>query len=299
MSKKIIVPTVSAVLIACIFAAIFADFSEKPIENSVFPNNVTVFISEKNRVEKISYEKFVEGCICGIIPATGNIYEEQTLAAIAVIINTNALIALKNKSGFENFCADFTASDKLPYVSYTDKAVNHADRKLIQAAVKTANRAYLANNGKPVEVKMCAISSGKTENLPFMPSKELPEDAFAKGYLTKRAFTESEILNAFSSENFSKKPLENWFSNPVYDKYGGLVSIDFIEKNLSGAEIRSALKLKSSAISVEYRDEKFFFTCKGRGDNTGMSLNSANISAQNGKKFNEILAEFYNLELIS
>lgn len=299
MPKKIILAVISAVVTACaVFAAILCDIAKAP-KRSVFPEYVTVFISEKNRIEKMPYEKFVEGCLCGIIPATKNTYEEQTLAAIAVIINTNALIALNEKSGFENFCADFTVSAEFPYVSYNDKAVNHADRKLIQAAVKTANGAYLADKGKPVAVKMCAISSGKTESQPFMPSKELPEDALAKGYLTERAFSEKEVLQAFSSVNLCEKSPDEWFSNPVYNEFGSLVSVDFLSQKLSGDEIRSALKLKSSAISVDYRAETFFFRCKGSGENVGMSLNAANIAAQNGKKYGEILSEFYTLDLVT
>lgn len=300
MTKKIIIAAVSATIAAAaVFAAVFADIAKSAGRSVVFPDTVTVYISESRRIEQMSYDKFVEGCICGIIPNTGNIYEEQTLASIAVIINTNALVALKSKDGFNSFGADFTASDSLPYVSYTDKAVNHADRKLIREAVKAANRSYLAFNGEPVPVGMCAISSGRTEEQPFMPSRELPEDALAKGYLTERAFTETEVLKAFSSVNLAEKSPSEWFSNPVYNKSGKLISVDFLSQKLSGTEIRSALNLKSSAISIEYRDETFFFCCKGSGENTGMSLNAANLAAKNGKQFYEILADFYQLKLVS
>ncbi|MCH5204002.1 MAG: hypothetical protein J1F03_04590 [Oscillospiraceae bacterium] len=300
MHKKIILTAVSSMIaLAAVFAAVFADISKKPQKVSPFPDTITVYISRNKCIEQISYDKFVEGCLCGIIPNTGNIYEEQTLAAIAVIINTNALAAMKTKGGFEAMGADLAVCEELPYVSYADKAINHADRKLIQSAVKTAGRSYLSYNGEPVAVKMCSISSGKTRELTFMPSRELPEDAFAKGYLTERAFTENEILYLFSGVNIEEKAPSAWFSSPVYDEYGALVSVDFLGQSLSGEKIRSVLKLKSCAISIEHRDETFFFRCKGNGDNAGMSLNAANIAAKNKKSFDEILAEFYALELIS
>lgn len=299
MLKKIILTAAAAIVFtAAVLLAVFADVEESRPKTSLFPDSVSVYITESSRIEQISYDKFVEGCLCGIIPNTGNIYDEQTLAAAAVVINTNALIALENKSALKDLGADFAVCDELPYVSYTDKAVNHADRKFIQSAVKTARHAYLAYKGKPAAVKMCAVSSGKTRELPFMPSKDLPEDALAKGYLTERAFTESEVLNAFSSLNLAGKSPAEWFSDPVYDETGELVSIDFLGRKLSGAEIRSALKLKSAAISVDYSLETFYFRCKGNGDNAGMSLNAANIAAQSGKTFDEILAKFYTLELV-
>ncbi|MCH5207447.1 MAG: hypothetical protein J1F04_01075 [Oscillospiraceae bacterium] len=300
MRKKIILSAVSAMIaIAAVIAAVLADISAEPRKTSPFPDTVSVYISGSEQIEQMSYEKFVEGCLCGIIPATGNIYEEQTLAAAAVVINTNALYSLKNKNAFEAMGADFAVCDEFPYVSYADKAVNHADRKLIRSAVKAAGKAYLAFDGEPVAVKMCAISSGKTRELMFMPSRAIPEDAFAKGYLTERAFSPNKILKMLSSTGLTGKEPSEWFSEQVYDEYGTLVSVDFLSTRLSGEELRSALSLKSSAISIEYRDETFFFQCKGNGDNAGMSLNAANIAAKNKKSYDEILAEFYPLELIS
>lgn len=299
MLKKIIITASAAVVFtAAVLLAVFADIGINDRKASVFPDSVYVYITDKNRIEQISYDKFVEGCLCGIIPNTGNIYDEQTLAAAAVVINTNALVALENKQTFKALGADFAVCSEFPYVSYIDKAINLADRKLIQSAVKTARHVYLADKGKPVEVKMCAVSTGKTRELTFMPSNELPEDALAKGYLTKRAFTEKEVLNAFSSLNLADKNPEEWFSEPVYDDTGELVSIDFLGRKFTGAEIRSALNLKSAAISVEYSLETFYFSCKGNGNNAGMSLNSANVAAQNGMTFDEILSKFYTLDII-
>lgn len=296
MPKKIILALVCAAIIAASVFAVISDITEDNAESSLFPQSVSVYISDSDRIEQMSFDKFIEGCICGMMPKTGNIYEEQTLAAMAVVFNTNALAELNDKNRFS--IADFYVCDEFPFVSYTDTAIKLADRKLVQSAIKLASHRYLANNKKPVKVKMCAISSGKTRELPFMPSKELPEDALAKGYLTERAFTENEILNAFSVINIAQKPQEKWFSDPVYDEYGGLVSIELLSKKLSGAEIRSALKLRSEAISVEYREETFYFSCKGYGDNAGMSLNAANVAAKNNKKFDEILSRFYELQLV-
>ena len=297
MPKKIILVLVCAAIIAASVLAIISDISGDNAESSLFPKSVSVYISDSDRIEQMSFDKFIEGCICGMLPKTGNIYEEQTLAAMAVVFNTNALVTLNDKNRFS--IADFTVCDEFPFVSYTDTAIKLADRKLVQNAIKIAGHSYLANDRKPVKIKMCAISSGKTRELPFMPSKELPEDALAKGYLTERAFTENEILNAFSVINIADKPQAKWFSDPVYDEYGGLVSIELLSKKLSGAEIRSALNLRSDAISVECREETFYFNCKGNGDNAGMSLNAANIAAKNNKTFEEILSLFYELQLVS
>lgn len=300
MTGKIITAAILAIITAAAAViAILVDISKKPQSTALFPASVTVYDSSKGKILQMPYESFVEGCICGIIPKTGNIYEEQTLAALAVVINTNALYALKNNGGFTDMGADFAVSEEFPFVSYTDKAVNHADRRIIKAAVMTAGKKYLAYEGEPVRVSFCTVSSGKTRELPFMPSRELLEDTLAKGFLTERAFTEAEILSAFSGINLTEKPPSEWFENPVYDEFGELVSVEFLSMSLSGEKIRSALKLKSSSISIEYRDETFFFTGKGNGDNAGMSLNAANIAAKNKKSFDEILSEFYSLELVS
>ena len=69
-------------------------------------------------------------------------------------------------------------------------------------------------------------------------------------------------------------------------------------RSLTGAEMRSLLKLRSTAYTVQYADGVFRFTTTGSGHGVGMSQYGANVMAKSGSTYREILLHYYpNTEL--
>ena len=292
MPKKITLVSAVALILFVILIVILVNVTSK---KSPFPQKVTVYLKERSEIVSLDYSEFLEGCLRGFLPENGDLYEPQTLEALAVVVNTNALYALQNRDNFENYGADFSTGELFPY---TDKAVKSSARALIGAAAEaSAKKKYLALDGKPVQLDFCRISSGKTiPKLPAMPSVNLPSDALSKGYLSKNAYTVNEV-RALSEIKRLREPPEEWFSEPVYDEYGTLVSVKICGQTITGEFIKNTLNLRSAAIEIQFEDDCFVFICKGWGNNTGMSLAAADSMSRDGKTADEILAVFYNAKL--
>ena len=263
-------------------------------KKSPFPQKVTVYLKERSEIVSLDYSEFLEGCLRGFLPENGDLYEPQTLEALAVVVNTNALYTLQNRDNFENYGADFSTGELFPY---TDKAVKSSALARVKTAAEAAEKKYLALDGKPVQLDFCRISSGKTiPKLPAMPSVNLPSDALSKGFLSKNAYTVNEV-RALSEIKRLREPPEEWFSEPVYDEYGTLVSVKICGQTITGEFIKNTLGLRSAAIEIQFEDDCFVFICKGWGNNTGMSLAAADSMSRDGKTADEILAVFYNAKL--
>lgn len=291
MPKKITLVSAGALILFVILIVILVNVTAK---KSPFPQKVTVYLKERSEIVSLDYSEFLEGCLRGFLPKNGDLYEPQTLEALAVVVNTNALYTLQNRDNFENYGADFSTGELFPY---TDKAVKSSARSLVRTAAEASAKKYLALDGKPVQLDFCRISSGKTiPKLPAMPSVNLPSDALSKGFLSKNAYTVNEV-RALSEIKRLREPPEEWFSEPVYDEYGTLVSVKICGQTITGEFIKNTLGLRSAAIEIQFEDDCFVFICKGWGNNTGMSLAAADSMSRDGKTADEILAVFYNAKL--
>lgn len=291
MPKKITLVSAVALILFVILIVILVNVTAK---KSPFPQKVTVYLKERSEIVSLDYGEFLEGCLRGFLPENGDLYEPQTLEALAVVVNTNALYTLQNRDNFENYGADFSTGELFPY---TDKAVKSSALARVKTAAEAAEKKYLALDGKPVQLNFCRISSGKTiPKLPAMPSVNLPSDALSKGFLSKNAYTVNEV-RALSEIKRLREPPEEWFSEPVYDEYGTLVSVKICGQTITGEFIKNTLGLRSAAIEIQFEDDCFVFICKGWGNNTGMSLAAADSMSRDGKTADEILAVFYSAKL--
>ncbi len=291
MPKKITLVSAGALVLFVILIVVLVNVTAK---KTPFPQKVTVYLKERSEIVSLDYGEFLEGCLRGFLPENKDLYEPQTLEALAVVVNTNALYALQNRDKFENFGADFSTGELFPY---TDKAVGSTAQALVRTAAETSAKKHLTLDGKPVQLDFCRISSGKTiPKLPVMPSVNLPSDALCKGYLSKNAYTVNEV-RALSEIKRLREPPEEWFSEQIYNEYGTLVSVKICGQTITGEFIKNTLGLRSAAIEIGFEDDCFVFICKGWGNNTGMSLAAADSMSRDGKTADEILAFFYNAKL--
>lgn len=297
MPKKITIVSAGALVLFTIMIIVLINVCPKSDDASPFPEKVTVYFPERAEIESIDYTEFLEGCLRGFLPENGEIYEQQTLEALAAVINTNALYALKNHDSFDNFGADFTVCESFPYADYTDKAVNAIARAAVREAVDYSENMYFTYEDKPVLLEFCRISCGRTiDKSPLMPSVNLPSDVMCKGYLSKNAYTENEVLALSEIKRLRDNPAD-WFSEPIYDEYGALETIKISRQTITGEFIKETLGLRSTAIEITHEDDCFIFACRGWGGNTGMSLAAADAMSRDGKTAEEILAFFYGATL--
>ena len=62
---------------------------------------------------------------------------------------------------------------------------------------------------------------------------------------------------------------------------------------VSGMQLRELFELRSTAFTLDCTDEGFLFTVTGYGHGVGMSQYGANVMAQDGAAYSEILTHYY------
>ena len=115
-------------------------------------------------------------------------------------------------------------------------------------------------------------------------------------FVTVVSFTPDELRAAVSSTYpdcvFPDDPAA-WLSAPELDAAGRVASQAIGSVRLSGRELRSLLGLRSTVFESAYVDGVFRFTVTGSGHGVGMSQYGANVMAQQGSGYAEILAHYY------
>lgn len=283
MPKKItVVSAISLVLLAGVIALAVMLSGRR---GSEAPARVSVYDSTAGVIYTMRYEELLAGCVSGLIPKNEEL-EPEALKAVAAAESSRLRYMAGTGSGFEiTLGADYTVSEQVPYsAEISDK---------VREAAKSALNVSLTFEGEPFNAPICRVSTGRTEECPpYSPSLELPCDVNARGFESSAAFTPEKVRSALGGGNLSYN-FNEWFYDPVYSDNGSLMFIDFSGERVTGDALQNALSLRSTAISVEFSEDKFVFRCRGWGDNRGMSIYAANFMAKNGKTAEEILKFFY------
>ena len=288
MPKKITIVSAAALVLLIGVIILAATLSRK--KTSDIPAKISVYDRGASVIYTPDYDDFLAGCVEGLL--INNItFEPEALKAIAIAENTRIMYFLKQNNGFDDLGADITVSDRIPYI-------HEAARPEVKEAAKSALSYTLTFEDEPFNAPICKISTGRTDECPpYSPSVGLPCDINAPGYEGRSEFTPEEVRSALNGGNLTYNFIE-WLHDPVYSENGTLLFIDLADEKVSGETLRSALKLRSTAISAEFFEDRFIFKCQGWGDNRGMSVYAANYLAQKGMTAEEILNIFYpNAEL--
>lgn len=284
MPKKITV--VSGIALAALTAVIAALVCLRGKTEYEPPRRVSVYLPERREIVTVGYGEFLAGCVSEALADMPDIADEA-LCAVTAAMHSRAMYALSSKTGFQNMGADFTADAELPY-----NAERPPEARFLNAA--EAAQTLLTYGGEPINARFCLISSGRTdEQPPVSVSVALPCDVGCDGFESRAVYTTEDVRRALHKSGALTADCSRWLSEPVYAESGTLLYILFNGERVSGAELRRALGLRSTAITVEYSEDKFAFTCLGYGDNKGMSVNAADFMARQGSTAEEILAVFY------
>lgn len=283
MTKKIKIITAAA--LALVIAAVSVILTRRGSGSGGAPARISVYDSAAGIIYTPSYEDYLAGCVDGML--LNNVeFEPEALKAIAIAENTRIRYFLENKSGSGDLTADLVTNEYLPY------SPKKCDAK-VKTAAKEAGKYTLCFNGEPFITPMCRISAGRTDaQPPYSPSIGLPCDIDAPGFNGSSSFTPEKVREALGGGNLPYNFVE-WLHDPFYTENGTLRHIELCGEKITGDTLRRTLGLRSTAISVEFKEDMFVFTTKGWGDNRGMSVYAANYLAKKGKTAEEILAIFY------
>lgn len=262
-------------------------------------------------VISVPSEEYVIGAVCAEMPAT---FEVEALKAQAVAAHTYAerqrLKEIENPT--PELCGADFSNDTSKYQGYFTKSqANHyfgenfdMNYKKISDAVKEVSNYIITYKDEPIISAFHSMSPGKTESaenawgasVEYLVPVDSSSDTSAPKYFEEvrygKELLAEKLKAAFSgvvlSEDFTK-----WIVVGGVSESGTVLTASVGDKNVTGAEIRTALSLRSSCFEIKYEGEEIIITTKGYGHGVGMSQYGANAMAQEGKTWQEILQHYY------
>ncbi len=270
---------------------------EKPAEK------VRVWMSAGSEIKEFSAEDYIFGVVSAEMPA---LYEEEALKAQAVAAYTYYLVQKEaNKDKDYDITDDYTVDQAfITPEKAREKWGDEADKyeSKIRSAVRAVFGKRVTYEGKTATTLYHAISFGVTEkasevwggDYPYLVSVDSSFDKLNENYLVTTTIDASTLKEKLSSLVGISGTEENCFGTITRTEAGGVKTIVVAGKELTGADLRKALGLRSANFEVAFKDGKYSFTTKGYGHSIGMSQYGAHYMAQQGKSFEEILLHYYS-----
>ncbi|WP_333859689.1 stage II sporulation protein D [Clostridium sp.] len=274
---------------------------------------IKVYITEKNKIEKMNLEEYIVGVVAAEMPAE---FSKEAIKAQAVAARTFAAAHMQVYGGKEyesNTGADVCDTVKCQvFTSKEDRIKNWPQSKReeywnkIVGAVKDTSGQVLAYKDKLVmEPYYFAVSGGKTENAvdvfgkgeEYLKSVESPGEESASKYRTSIKLSYANFIDKVNSKypnsRLSVKNLANQVTIQSRNEGGSVKEIKLGSVTISGVKFRTILSLNSSDFNIYFKDS-VIIECIGYGHRVGMSQWGANAMAKQGKTYKEILAHYYN-----
>ncbi len=316
---------VSAVLIAALFILpllFVAPFRQRllerrtpvdetegaPFQSGARDAQTVLKVKNGDSVEEMDLGNYLVGVVRAEMPAS---FEEEALKAQAVAARTYTLYKLStggNHGAEADICTDSTCCQA--YIS-RDRAEENwgenaaAYEKKIETAVSSTDGETILYDGAPILAVFHSSSAGLTRNagqvwlndLPYLQAVDSPESADTiPNYYSRVEFTEAQLreklLAAFPSADLSG-PLAAWLRDFVTDSAGSVETVCVGGVSVKGAQVRSALGLRSACFTWEVQDGKAVFFVTGFGHGVGLSQYGANRMAASGADYREILTHYY------
>lgn len=232
---------------------------------------------EKTKI--LTLDEYGMGMLANEIPMD---MDMEAIKAQAVLVRTGIYKKLTESQGEEVvFSGKYLSPSEMK-----NEWGNHAEKyyeKLADAWRETKER-ILTYEGKPAYTPFCRLTNGKTrsakealntETYPYLESVECPEDKKADN-----AFQTKEIKG--SDYEISKK-----------DSAGYVLEVKNNGKIMDGDTFRDQFQLASSCYTFQMKDGKTKVTTQGIGHGLGLSQNTADQMAKEGKDYKEILTYFF------
>ena len=317
--KKLVFTYIGVVLTVIIVSVIFSfNKSSEPesIKTLKLPQKIKVFFHQENCVREVDFEEYLVCVVSAEVPAS---FHKEAIKAQAVAART--YIYNKYKKVSENpslapdehkdafICTDFKhccayySKEKLMEIHGEEWMKNYFVK--IVDCVKETDGEILLYDGEPITASFHASSGGcRTENsgdvwtsdLPYLVSVESPGEDKREGYNTVVTVSCDEFKQKIN-EKYPNAQLSDdrngWFGDISYTQGNSVDKIKIGKADIRGTEMRSLFGLKSACFEISMLDDRVTFNVHGSGHGVGMSQHGANIMAEGGKKYKEILTWYY------
>ena len=273
----------------------------------VLDAQITLAVLTEKGVETLTMAEYLPMALAGEMPAS---FAPEALKAQAVALRTYALYyRAQRKSAHPDAdvcaspgcCAALARPDALweawgaQYDAYARK---------LSDAVRETDGQYLVWEDAPALTVFHASSAGRTESgaalgvdKRYLVSVDTPESQARVGNLLSTVeVTAEELAQAVSavapSADFSGDP-SGWIGPVTLDAAGRVRQMTLGGAPVSGLALRQLFSLRSTDFTLSCAGGSFLFRVRGYGHGLGMSQYGADLMAEDGKDYAEILAHYY------
>ena len=300
--KKLIIYTVVLVSIPFFIVIIFNKDKKDEIKEIKlkYMSNINIRVKRVNKdiIENVSLENYIEGVVAGEMPA---LFEIEALKAQAVASRSYAL----NKM-IENVDNEYDVVDTTMNQVYLDEeqlknkwSENYLEYiNRIRQAINETSMEYLEYDNSPINAMFFSTSNGYTEDAQTVFKEDVPYlksvDSFWDEQVSQSFIYETKIklvefykiLNLNYNNNLNIKILEKSKSNRI-------TKLKINNTEFTGKEIYQKLKLRSTDFTISKIEDEVIITTKGYGHGVGMSQYGAQGMAVNGYSYKDILSHYY------
>ena len=289
--KRIIILAVLAVLIPFFIISLY----KKEEIKFNFEQNTLVKVKTSKGIIEVPLEEYVVGVIAGEMPINFHI---EALKAHAVAART---YVLKKISYNKEYDVLDNTNDQMYYTyeylknKWQDKYVEYIN--IYKKAVLETKGQYITYNNEIIDALYFSTSVGYTENSEDIFSSEVPYlrsvssnwDSISPVFEDSKTFTLKEFYSSLGLEYSEKLEIKVTETTNT----GRVKKIIINNKEFSGKEICSKLKLRSTYFEIKNNSDSIIIYTKGYGHGVGMSQYGAFSMALNGYNYDEILKYYY------
>ncbi len=264
-------------------------------------------VSEDGIIRVVTMAEWLPGVLAGEMPA---LFESEALRAQAVAARTYIMHRMEHTTANHPDaavcdnpgCCKAHIDDAAMREKWGNKYSAYLSK--MQDAVTGTDGQYLSYEDKPIQALFHSSSAGLTEDaaavwsaLPYLVSVESPETAedvpnyVSRVELPPESFKET-LLAAYPEAALSGEP-SSWLGETALDSSGRVETISLGGVEVAGTKMRTIFSLRSTAFKLELSDGVFVFTVTGFGHGVGMSQFGANVMAEGGADYAEILSHYY------
>ncbi len=260
-------------------------------------------------IEEMTMETYLRGVLRAEMPAS---FQQEALKAQAVAART--YILYKTAHGPIANHPEADACDDIhccqAFKSEEDAAAGWGAMTLqyeekVRSAVSETDGEAVLYQGAPALTVFHSSSAGETRDslevwasdVPYLKSVASPEGAGqVPNYNSQAGFTpeafKTALLARYPDARLGGEP-SNWFTNIQQEENGTVTSLQIGGVTVKGTELRSLLGLRSTAFTISFGEGQILFSTTGYGHGVGMSQYGANVMAEEGKGYREILTWYY------
>lgn len=266
-------------------------------ENST--ETIPVSVSQDKQTQSnIDVETYLIGIMAQEIPIN---YETEALKAQSVIARTNIMYYIENDIELP----EYKTPDDLNALWGTESFFKNYHR-LEEIILETRGEVIFYEN-QLINASFHSVSAGKTrtcedlfsnKDYPYFKQVSCNKDLLAEDYLKITTYSKDEFISfckeAYPDVTLEKETLMKKIDVSNRDSADYVKTIKLGDVEINGEEFRQKFNLNSSCFTIEESGDSIRIVTKGLGHGAGLSQYTANILAQQGKNYSEILDYFYN-----